>query len=237
MFAQAPRSASRICAAAPTDLSRALAYAAVLRVARFGTANEHSDWDSVHHVFTYCNALHGMLKRVCGSGSEREVPIDPRWLRGVFYGAMSVYLVRFLNVPPASLPGERGDTLDDLPGNGDALQASFLDALDRRGSDDDAPRLVARYLALGHAPEALIATLAEAVLREDAEFHTYQMLEAGVQQYRECGTGTEGGHILIAVARYLAAHSPTERAQLQTADVARRLNRGQSLHEATEQPG
>jgi hypothetical protein len=27
----------------------------------------------------------------------------------------------------------------------------------------------------------------------------------------------------------------TERAQLQTADVARRLTRGQSLHEATEQ--
>jgi nitrite reductase/ring-hydroxylating ferredoxin subunit len=72
--------------AAPTDLSRALAYAAALRVARFGTANEHSDWDSVHHVFTYCNALHGMLKRVCGRGSEREVPIDPRWLRGASTG-------------------------------------------------------------------------------------------------------------------------------------------------------
>jgi hypothetical protein len=224
--------------AAPTDLSRALAYAAALRVARFGSANEHSDWDSVHHVFTYCNALHTMLTRVCASGAEREVPIDPRWLRGVFYGAMSVYLVRFLNVPPAPLPGERGDTLDDLPRNGDALRAAFLDALDRRGSVDEAARLIARYLALGHAPEALIATLAQAVLREDAEFHTYQMLEAGVRQYREWGaSGTEGGHILIAVARYLAAHSPTERAQLQTADVARRLSRGQSLHEATEQPG
>jgi hypothetical protein len=76
------------------------------------------------------------------------------------------------------------------------------------------------------------------VLREDAAFHTYQMLEASVRQYREWGAaGTEGGHILIAVARYLAAHSPTERAQLQTADVARRLTRGQSLREATEQPG
>jgi hypothetical protein len=51
------------------------------------------------------------------------------------------------------------------------------------------------------------------------------------------GAGAEGSHILIAVARYLAAHSPTERAQLQTADVARRLTRGQSLHEASEQPG
>jgi hypothetical protein len=220
--------------AAPTDLSRALAYAAALRIARFGTANEHSDWDSVHHVFTYCNALHGMLTRVCGSGAEREVPIDPRWLRGVFYGAMSVYLVRFLNVPPAPLPGERSDTLDDLPGDADALRASFLDALDRRSSVDEAARLVDRYLALGHAPEPLIATLAQAVLREDAEFHTYQMLEAGVRQYREWGESAEGRLILIAVARYLAAHSPTERAQLQTADVARRLTRGQSLHEATE---
>jgi hypothetical protein len=35
----------------------------------------------------------------------------------------------------------------------------------------------------------------------------------------------------------LAAHWPTERAQLQTADVARRQTRGQSLHEATEPPG
>jgi hypothetical protein len=30
--------------ASPADLGRALAYAAALRVARFGTANEHSDW-------------------------------------------------------------------------------------------------------------------------------------------------------------------------------------------------
>jgi len=37
--------------------------------------------------------------------------------------------------------------------------------------------------------------------------------------------------LLVAVARWLAAHSPTPRAQLQTADVARRLARGQALHE------
>ena len=62
------------------------------------------------------------------------------------------------------------------------------------------------------------------------------MLEAGIRQYGEWGQTREGGHILIAVARYLAAHSPTERAQLQTADVARRLSRGHSLHGAAEQP-
>ncbi len=221
--------------AAPTDLSRALAYAAALRVARFGTANEHSDWDAVHHVFTHCNALHGMLSRVW-RGGESAGPIDPRWLRGIFYGAMSLYLVRFLNVPPAPLPGERGETANDLPTDGEALRASFLGALDRRGAIDDAARLVARYLALGHPADALIATLAEAVLREDAEFHTYQMLDAGVRQFREWEQSAAGGHILVAVGRYLAAHSPTRRAQLQTADVARRLTRGESLHEAADPP-
>ena len=219
--------------AAPTDLSRALAYAAALRVARFGTANEHSDWDTVHHVFTYCNALHGMLKRVCGSGRSARVRSIPAGCGGLLRGdeRLSGPLPQ-CSAGVAS--GRAGDTLDDLPGDADALQASFLDALDRRGSVDDAARLVARYLALGHPPDALIATLAQAVLREDAEFHTYQMLEAGMRQYRGVGAEREGGHILIAVARYLAAHSPTERAQLQTADVARRLTRGQSLHGVVE---
>ena len=48
------------------------------------------------------------------------------------------------------------------------------------------------------------------------------------------GDTHEGRHILIAVARYLAAHSPTKRAVLQTADIARRLMRGaEPYHDAT----
>jgi hypothetical protein len=90
----------------------------------------------------------------------------------------------------------------------------------------NAGRLVARYLTLGHPVDTLITTLAHADRREDADFHTYQMLEAGVRQYREWGESDEGRHILIAVARYLAAHSPTERAELQTALVARRPQPG-----------
>jgi len=78
----------------------------------------------------------------------------------------------------------------------------------------------------------LITTLAHAVAcARTPTFHSYQMLEAGVQQYRGWGESDEGRHILIAVARYLAAHSPTERAQLQTAMVARRLGLGQALYE------
>src|SRR4029453_6374839 len=98
---------------------------------------------------------------------------------------------------------------------------------------DAAARLVARYLQLGYSPEALIATLARALLREDAGFHAYQMIEAGVRQFREWDDDAPRRHILIAVARYLAAHSPTERAALQTAVIARRLMRGGELHQKT----
>jgi hypothetical protein len=106
-----------------------------------------------------------------------------------------------------------------------------FDAFDRQRQVDLAARLVARHLTLGHSPQALITTLAHAVLREDAGFHAYQMLEAGVRQFGAWGYTDEGRHILIAVARYLAAHSPTERASLQTADIARRLMRGGELHQ------
>lgn len=210
-----------------SDASRALAYAAALRVARFGTANEHSDWESAHHAFTYANALHRMLMRLEASG---RTPSAESW-RGVLHGAMRIYLLRFLNVPPAKLPGEDGDLLDDLPDSPAALCAGLLDALDRHGAIDATARQVARYLAIGHDQEGLIATLVQAVLREDAGFHAYQMLEAGVRQFREWGNGAEGRRILIAVARYLAAHAPTERRELQTAEVARRLARGEALHE------
>jgi hypothetical protein len=56
------------------------------------------------------------------------------------------------------------------------------------------------------------------------------MLEAGVRQFPEWGNCEQGRHILIAVARYLAAHFPSQRALLQTADIASRLTRGGELH-------
>jgi hypothetical protein len=131
----------------------------------------------------------------------------------------------FLNVPPARIPEDRDAALAALPVDADGLLSSFLAAL-----DPSAARLVARFLLLLHPVDVLIATLTRSVLREDAGFHVYQMLEAGVRQYREWGESEPGRHILIATARYLAAHSPTERAQLQTAMVARRLSRGESVH-------
>ena len=213
--------------AAPSDLGRSLAYAAALRVARFGSANEHSDWETAHHVFTYANAIHQMVKRIGIADSDRYAEAAC----SILHGAMALYLARYLNVPPARIPGDSGDLLDDLPTDVEALRAALLDAFDRQRQVDFAARLVARHLTLGHPPRALIATLGRALLREDAGFHAYQMLEAGARQFGEWGNTDEGRHILIAVARYLAAHSPTERAGLQTADIARRLMRGGELHQ------
>jgi nitrite reductase/ring-hydroxylating ferredoxin subunit len=213
--------------AAPADLSRSLAYAAALRVARFGNANEHADWETAHHVFTYANAVDQMLKRIGTANPDGHVAA----VRGVLHGAMALYLTRYLNVPPARIPGEGGEQLDDLPTDAEMIRTALLDAFDRQRQVDLAARLVARHLSLGHSPRALIATLARALLREDAGFHAYQMLEAGVRQSAAWGDTDEGRHILIAVARYLAAHSPTERAALQTADIARRLMRGGELHQ------
>jgi nitrite reductase/ring-hydroxylating ferredoxin subunit len=213
--------------ASPTDLGRSLAYASALRVARFGNANEHSDWETAHHVFTYANAVHSMLKRIETASLDGHLEA----MRGVLHGAMALYLARFLNVPPARIPGDGGDRLNDLPTDAEALRVALLDAFDRQRQVDLAARLVARHLTLGYPPKPLIATLARALLREDAGFHAYQMLEAGVRQFNEWGNTNEGRHILIAVARYLAAHSPTERAALQTADIARRLMRGGELHQ------
>jgi hypothetical protein len=188
---------------------------------RFGTANEHSDWETAHHVFTYANAVHQSLKRIDGEVGTVEA------VRGLLHGAMAA---RYLNVPPAQLPGESGSGLDDLPVAPEKIRAALLDTFDRQQQIGAAARLVARHLILGHSSEALIATLAHALLREDAGFHAYQMLEAGVRQFYEWGNCDQGRHILIAVARYLAAHFPTQRALLQTADIASRLTRGGELH-------
>src|SRR5690349_12931207 len=85
--------------------------------------------------------------------------------RGVLHGAMALYLTRYLNVPPARVPGDDGEQLDDLPTDVGKIRAALLDAFDRQRQVDLAARLVARHLQLGHSPQGLIVTLARAVLR------------------------------------------------------------------------
>ena len=194
------------------DVAGAVALAAARRIAQFRTSNEFGDWITVLHTFTYANAVHQAMKRA----PSLEL------LRGVFAGALSVYLDRFLNMPPAPLP--RGN-----PGNprGDG---ALLDLLDRQQQVNEAAQCVADHLASGGSEEDLMALLGKALLREDAEFHTYQMVEAGFRQCSLLQDPEERRLIFIAMSRYLAAHSPTSRASGQTYQTAVRLHKGEALY-------
>ncbi len=210
--------------ARPDQLSRALVYAAAMRIARFGTANEFGDWITALHTFSYCHALDCVLRRTD----------SPNVVRGVFHGAMSVYLDRFLNIPPAALPGDRR-SLEGEPRDAIELLKRFLNLLDQRHEVEAAARVVVRYLRLGHAIGPLLDTLTLAAVREDADFHVFQMLEGAVRQYERWPDCAEREHFLVAAARFLAAHSPTQRTQYQTARVALRLHRGDDLYESEDE--
>lgn len=202
--------------ATPEQLASAVAYAAARRIAHFHTANEFGDWDTVLHTFTYAHAVHQAVRRTP----------SVEMLRGVFDAAMSVYLDRFLNMPPAALPrpnGARPDSLDTL-----------LDMLNRQQQVHEAGCFVSDYLTSGGDDAALLATLGHALLREDADFHTFQVVEAGFRQYQALRGTEEGRVVLIAVARYLAAHCPTPRAMGQTYQIALRLHRGEELYAEVE---
>jgi nitrite reductase/ring-hydroxylating ferredoxin subunit len=204
-----------------TAMSQSVSYAAALRVARFHTANEFVDWITVLHTFTTANAVHQLLKR----------SPSPELARGVFHVAMRLYLDRFLNMPAARLPDERPAHRATLPHEPERLRAELREHFDREQQVAVAANLVDHWLALGHDPAPLIAELGHLLLREDAEFHSYQMLEAGIALYQELAPAdpVRARRVLVAIARYLAAHAPTSRAMLQTATTARRLQRGDDL--------
>ena len=93
--------------------------------------------------------------------------------------------------------------------------------------------LAAQYLASGGCAHKLMARLGGLLLREDRNFHTIQCLEAAFAQYGILAESRPdlGAHALVAAARYLAAHAPSSRAQLQTYSIARRLSHGEKLFE------
>jgi nitrite reductase/ring-hydroxylating ferredoxin subunit len=218
--------------ATAAEVAGAVSYAAALRIARFHTANEFGDWDTVLHTFTFANAIEHAIRRVTGAREDRAAPgATPEeralpLLRGVFDAAMSVYLDRFLNVPPARLPQPGPQDVPDEP----PLDA-LLALLDRQQQVNPAGELVARYLAAPGNAAAVRAALGAALLREDRDFHTVQCVEAAFAQHALLRGTPEAAHPLIAAARYLAAHAPTVRAAGQTFQIAERLHRGENLFE------
>lgn len=204
------------------EVGQAVAHASALRVARFHTSNEFADWDAVHNTWTSCQALHQALLRAP----------SPELARGLYHGAMRIYLDRFLNIPAARLPDQGPGTRGQGAG---ATAEGLLGLMDREQQVNPAGALVDAVLSRGE-DAALIRALGHAVLREDAGFHNYQTFEAGVRQYEalKAARPLAARRTLVGVARYLAAHAPTPRALRQTYTIAVRLQRGEDLSVADE---
>ena len=214
------------------ELASIIAYTAALRIAQFHTRNEFSDWDTSLHTFTYANAVHQGLRRI----ATHEL------LRGMFDGAIRVYLNRFLNIPPVPLPEPKkmeNNSNDSIFREPEILLKELLSLLDKQQQVNQAGQLVVDYLYNNGKPDRLLAAIGKALLREDRNFHSIQMIEAAFRQYsflsandyETNSNSTTGVHILVAAARYLAAHSPTMRSQGHTYQTANQLYHGEHLFE------
>lgn len=207
--------------ASPVRISQISALAAAERIVRFHMHNDFGDWISVLHTFTHAHAVH--------EGLIRSADL---WLvRGIFHTAATIYLDRFLNVPAAARPDAMGATEEV------SQPAELLEILNKQQQVAPAAEWVIRYLRSGGKPEPLFNVLGHALLREDAEFHTFQMYEAAVAEYdrwaSESGPFAEKARetLILAITRYLASHAPTSRETPHTAKIAWRLHRGEKLFE------
>ncbi|TBL70878.1 Rieske (2Fe-2S) protein [Paenibacillus thalictri] len=205
--------------AAPDQLARLMCLAAAERIVRFHTQNDFGDWVAVLHSFTYAHAVQVRLR------SSKE----PLLNRALYYGAMAIYHDRFLNVPRAPKP---------KPASGCGYEPQeLLDLMDRRQQVDEAAGWVAGYLKEMRDPQVLLGTLGLSLLREDAEFHSFQLYEAAVAEYdgwearSDAFANQAKETYLFACARYLAAHAPSARELPHTAKIAWRLLRGEKLFE------
>ena len=195
------------------QLGSAVSYAAFLRMARFHTSNEFGDWDTVHNTLTATNALHQALKRFP----------SVELLRAVYDTAMSIYLDRFLNLPSQRIPAPTSN------GATDQLPSDLLETMNSQQQVEESARIVTNFVADASEPDDIIATLAQAMLREDSTFHHFQIVDAAIKQYQHRKPAPSARHSLVAMARFLAAHYPTPRSINQTYNIAVRLQRGDEI--------
>ena len=206
---------SILAGATAEQLGAAAAHAAFLRMAHFHTSNEFRDWDTVHNTLTAAHGLHQALKRTP----------TPELLRGVYDIAMSIYLDRFLNMPAMPLPA-------GTPGHESSSEQleRLLEMVNVRQQVEELAKAVSDYLVDDRSTEDLLATMGCLMLREDADFHSFQIVDAAFSQFAS-REGTESGrHVMIGLSRFLAAHSPTPRAEGQTYQIALRLQRGEEIY-------
>jgi hypothetical protein len=206
-------------------LSSVLARAGIHRVARFHVQNEE-DWDDVLHVMSYANAIDSLTRRAVGRSVEGDVAL----MKAVTHGAMFVYLTHFLNIPRAALPAERGKAAIPAAHDKAAMLERLLYCAEFQ-QVEEAAAIVHYYQERGYSLAELKATLGKALLREDATFHTFQMVEAGMRQHSLLGADHPDGRLaLVAATRYMVAQR-LRRNVLFSTQNALKLQRGEALNE------
>ena len=201
----------------PTQLCRAMTYASALRTLRFHLKNE-GDWHDVANIYSYAHALYCTFHYA----ASKEL------LRAIFHGAVFLTYLRWLNMPSARVP-RHGQKLDEH-------FTSSEDMLKRLGELADfqkvfeAEILVSQYLEEGRDVAKLRHALAHIMLREDAELHMFQVLEAAFRHYDLSDDPEEKRVHLLAATRYITAQKVMKNI-LWATENAERLQRGELLSE------
>jgi hypothetical protein len=166
---------------------------------------------------------------------------------------MRVYLNRFLNIPPASLPNPKSISGIVNGKKKDTIEEKLSILLDKQQQVDAAAQLVADYYngssftsnnndpesQIQHKEDLFVTLIRRFLLREDHNFHLIQMIEAAFKQCSIIRSTLSSPpinrmkeyHFILAAVRYLAAHSPTMRSQTHTYQTAVQLSLGQNLFE------
>ncbi|MFB5660342.1 Rieske (2Fe-2S) protein [Alteribacillus sp. HJP-4] len=205
--------------AEPGRIGQVIALASAERIARFHTQNEFRDWNTVLHTFTHAHAVHESLRRAP----------DKQLTRALFHGAASIYLDHFLNIPSAKRPQPSKTPSSSLDSQ------ELLQLLDKQQQVNEVAQWVVDFVHHGGNKEILFNVLGHALVREDANFHSYQMYEAACMEYDRWDkedtpfAAKAKETMLIALARYLAAHAPTSRETPHVAKIAWRLHLGEKL--------
>jgi nitrite reductase/ring-hydroxylating ferredoxin subunit len=205
----------------PADLARALTYAAAIRTARFHLKNE-GDWHAVANLYSYAHALYRAFLIAPG----------PELLRGIFHGIVEASHLQWLNIPSARVP-RPDERLDESPSDPDAMLKSLRDLADFQ-KVYEAEVTVNQYLADGHDVGALRTTLAHILLREDAELHMFQILEAAYRHYELSDDVEEKRIHLLAATRYITAQKVMKGILWATRN-AEMLERGELLSERDDE--
>jgi hypothetical protein len=156
---------------------------------------------------------------------------DVALMKAVTHGAMFVYLTHFLNIPRALLPAERGKAaIPELLHDQQALLERLLYCAEFQ-QVEEAAAIVHFYQEQEYALADLKAALGKALLREDATFHTFQMVDAAFHQHATLGEEHPDGRLaLVAATRYMVAQR-LRRNVLFSTQNALKLQRGEALNE------